>query len=270
MFGVHFCCSVVGQETASFIQSLCSSSQFGHYSVPAFFLFQPSSGFSPSVCICKRRWGLRSARRSFYSPLASHAVEAQPPRWHKQNGSSWLELFPSFILKMQISMAVKEEMGSELLPRLWGGRWTGDCVVPFEQIALGKLPLRSFLHADEGKSRFDLSYKLFPMCLSLRCLASMFYSCVLWLSSISGVPADRLCKALQCSSPWLAAKPVGCFMPSSFLSHLINCQALQGPLAVMMLPALLVSAFSQQSNLLRIEIFNLKVLQPVYGNVGEI
>lgn len=38
----------------------------------------------------------------------------------------------------------------------------------------------------------------------------------------------------------------------------------------MMLPALLASAFSQQSNLLGIEIFNLKVLQPVYGNVGEI
>lgn len=46
-------------------------------------------------------------------------------------------------------------------------------------------------------------------------------------------------------------------LSSSFLSHLINSQALQEPLAVMMLPALLASAFSQQSNLLRIEIFSL-------------
>lgn len=157
-------------------------------------------------------------------------------------------------------MAVKE-MGPELLLRLWRGRWTGNCVAPFKHVALGKLPLRSFLCADEGKSRFNLSYKPFPefpMSLSLRCLASMFYSCVLGLSSISGVPADRLCKALWCSSPWFAAKPVDCFMPSSsFLSHLINSQALQKPLAVMMIPALLASAFSHQSNLLRIEIFNL-------------
>lgn len=39
----------------------------------------------------------------------------------------------------------------------------------------------------------------------------------------------------------------------------------------MILPALLASVFSQQSDLLRIEIFNLLILlQPIYGNVGEI
>lgn len=138
-------------------------------------------------------------------------VKAQQPRWHNQNGSSCPELFPSFILKMQISMAVKE-MGPELLLRLWRGRWTGNCVVPFKHIALGKIPLSSFVHADEGKSSFDLSYEPFPvlpMCLSLRCLANMFYSCVLGLSSISGVPADRLCKALQCSSPLICSKACG-------------------------------------------------------------
>lgn len=91
-----------------------------------------------------------------------------------------------------------------------------------------------------------------------------------------GVKLDFRCasrQALQSSSAFLpltCSKACGLlYASSSFLSHLINSQALQGPL-VMMLPALLASAFSQQSNLLRIEIFNLKVLQPVYGNVGEI
>lgn len=107
-------------------------------------------------------------------------VKAQQPRCHKQN----VELFPGFILKMQISMAEKEEMGAELLLRLWRGRWTGNCVVPSQHTAQGKLPLRSFLPADERRSRLDLSYKPFPcsQCASLRCLPACFIH-VLWGSA---------------------------------------------------------------------------------------
>lgn len=70
-------------------------------------------------------------------------VKAQQPRWHKQNGSSCLELFSSFILKMQISMAVKGEMGSEVLSGSGEGV-VQVTVVPFQHIALGKLPREDF------------------------------------------------------------------------------------------------------------------------------
>lgn len=89
-----------------------------------------------------------------------------------------------------------------------------------------------------------------------------------------GAKLDGRCasrQALLFSVPLICSRACGLlYASSSFLSHLISSQALQEPLGLMMLPALLASAFSQQSNLLRIEIFNLKVLQTVHGNVGEI
>ena len=58
---------------------------------------------------------------------------------------------------------------------------------------------------------------------------------------------------------------------SPFLSHPVNSQPFQAPSAPVILRAFVASVFSQQSNLLRIEIFDLLIfLQPVYGNVGEI
>lgn len=175
-------------------------------------------------------------------------VKAPQPRWHKPNGCSCLELLPR-------DANVHGSEGGMGQSFYWGSG--GDAgqvtLVPFlgkqEQIGLVLQALPSVPCVPVSVPAQHVLFMCFGAKLDFRC-------------------ASR--QALQSSFPWFAAEPVGCFMPSSsFLSHLINSQALQEPLAVMMLPALLASAFSQQSNLLRIEIFNLKVPQPVYGNAGE-
>lgn len=65
--------------------------------------------------------------------------------------------------------------------RLWRGKWTGNFVALYKHIGMKMIVLRSLL-ADEGKSGFDLSYKMFPVLLIylfLRCLANVFLH-VLW------------------------------------------------------------------------------------------
>lgn len=99
---------------------------------------------------------------------------------------------------MQISMIVNTSDCRGERIRLWRGKWTGNFVALYKHIGMKMMVLRS-LFADEGKSGFDLSYKMFPVLLIylfLRCLANMFSSRVLALSSFSDVPTDRLCKAL--------------------------------------------------------------------------
>lgn len=201
--GCTSCDSFIGQETASFIQSLSSSNQFGRDRIPAFFLFQPSSGFSPLCIALQTQIRAVLCKQVLLFSLGitcgqSTTTKVAQPKW-VQLSRTLPKLHPE-----DADFHGGKEMGPELLLRLWRGRWTGNCVAPFKHIALGKIPLRSFVRADERKSRFDLSYKpfpVFPMCLSLRYLTNMFYSYVLGLSLILGVPADRLCKALQCSSP---------------------------------------------------------------------